>query len=77
MGRDWITRSASILCNQWYHNTCLRKPEKQHFAEYFFGIECNHHLWFESLNEDAKDKVLRQLKVIRNYCKECKSIDPS
>ena len=76
-GIDWVVCDGpreddadSILCNQWYHQECIkRKYKNDEFIwneQLCFGHNCKHSNWFRNLNDTTKEIVVKNIGITRN-----------
>ena len=81
-GSNWICcdgprndKTGIILCNQWYHKSCINnyirngsaliiKMNEKHTA--LFGNKCKHAMWYDVLNDDVKSYVISNLNFIHS-----------
>ena len=80
---DWVVCDGpreddndSILCNQWYHQECIKRKYKNNEfiwnKQLCFGHNCKHSDWFRNLNRETKEIVRDNIKVTRNKGKRVK-----
>ena len=63
-----INEKDNLLCNQWYHYDCLNWDINKNInkLEPFFGPNCKHNIWFNSLNNNYKNIVKEKINLLRN-----------
>ena len=68
--------SNSIICNQWYHQECIKEKYKNNQfywnKQLCFGHNCKHSDWFRNLNETTKEIVVENISFTRNVKKKTK-----
>ena len=85
-GIDWVVCDGpreddndSILCNQWYHQECIKgKYKNNEFIwneKLCFGHNCKHSDWFRNLNDMTKETVIKNIGIARMNKKKKKDKD--